>query len=256
VTACVSVATAWLTFELVKRREIETMARAELAKQRENFRLVAEHDRDERVRLETLRWANPILDAQGGLAGRLDNILKSAGYLALSREYKHAVNPNWSISYDYFMDSTLFFFGQYFAQIEKFKRELSFELFQSQREKDQLLEDIGAVERALSDFPPSYSCNGEDNQVFALQQRAMGDLLSTGASDEKARITNFAEFQENIATKKYRQQFAPLRALLEEVTPANECRWKRLETTRNALRKLEHTCRGLLSLKSPVADSR
>jgi hypothetical protein len=74
------------------------------------------------------------------------------------------------------MNSTLYLFGQYFCWIRMLEEELNFELFESQVEKDEFFFAVREVSKALSDFPPSYSCSGKDFQVFRLQQRVIGEL--------------------------------------------------------------------------------
>ena len=241
-TAAVSIVTAWVTFQVVKRAEIRETIAAELEKQQALMRQSLERDRDERLRIETLRWANPILGAEKSLSKRLDNILIGDGYLALSEQ--GLWDRHWSVTYDYFMQSTLFEFAQYFASIERFKQEMSFELFRKGvPDKDHLIDRIDAVAGSLSDFPRDGVCKENDAQVFTLQQRAMGDLLSADAS---GKLISFAEFGERIQAPRYKRTFEPLRRLLKDVTP-EDCRWARLQLCRTALKDIAQTCEELLS---------
>jgi hypothetical protein len=146
---------SWLTYRFVKRREIVDTVRAEIEKQRHLAVIQVEREKKERIRQEVIRWANPILGAVKQLEGRLKNILEEDGYLALSKSYEQFVNPSWSISYEYFINSTLFLFGQYFAWVQMLQEELSFELFQTQQDKDDFLVAIAEVAKSLARFPPN-----------------------------------------------------------------------------------------------------
>ena len=61
----------------------------------------AASQKKERIRLEILRWANPILGAVTDLQARLENILNDSGNLALQRSPRRPLPPSWSVSYDY-----------------------------------------------------------------------------------------------------------------------------------------------------------
>lgn len=147
------------------------------------------------------------------------------------------------------MNSSLFLFGQYFAWIRMFEEELSFELFESQKEKDEFTKAIRSVSKALGGFPPkSYTCSGQDTQVFNLQQRAIGELFIVGDNENRRCIT-YPEFLEKQDNWEFSRHLEPLRNLLERITPPDtDCRWKRLEAVRKALVYLESQCRELLVL--------
>ena len=106
-----------------------------------SFKVEVEADaaRKDRIRDQVSQWANPILDAVRGLEARLDNILSDEGYLALSRETQSKVNPEWTISYDYFYPTTIYHFSQYFCWIRLFEEHLSFELFTTHLKKIRFL---------------------------------------------------------------------------------------------------------------------
>ena len=230
---------SWLGYRF-KRKEMIDNARADL-----------ETSREERIRREIIRWANPILGAVKDLEGRLINILERDGYLALSEEYKEQVNPNWSISYTYFMCSTLYLFGQYFSWIRMFQEELNFELFQSHRHKDEIFKDLENVGRSLGEFPPeNYECSGKDAQVFRLQQRSIGELLIIREGDHR-RCMSYPEFLQKLSDHQFNQHLEPLRSILKDLDPQDDqddCRWKRLEATRRALTELKDSCEELLAL--------
>jgi len=236
-------ASSWLTYRFVKRQELIHIQKLESEKQKR-----------ERIRREIIRWANPVLSSVQSLQSQLRNILERDGYLAMRKDYKEQINSNWSISYDYFMNSLPFLFGQYFAWTQILRDELNFELFETQNEKDIFFQSIHRVSRALSSFPPSHHllCQGKDTQVFALQQRAMGELLILREEDNK-RCMSYPDFVENIKTEKFQQHFLPLIVLLDGVNPDEDCRWKRLEDTTVALKNLEKVCKELLNIQTHTA---
>jgi hypothetical protein len=228
---------SWLGYRF-KRKEIIDKARGDLEKSLE-----------ERIRREIIHWANPILGAVKDLEGRLRNILERDGYLALSEEYKEQVNPNWSISYAYFMRSTLYLFGQYFAWVRMLQEELNFELFQSHQQKDEIFNALEKVNRSLGSFPPkNYECSGKDTQVFRLQQRAIGELLIIREGDHR-RCLSYPEFFQKLSDHQFNQHLEPLRSLLKDLNPKDDCRWKRLEATRRTLTELKDSCEELLALQ-------
>jgi hypothetical protein len=276
VSIIVSTISAWLIFRFVKRAELATilqnevtkfelvkkpeMAEAlqnELRQQRQLLELEQQRDRESRIRQEILRWANPILAAVEDLSQRLKNILQRAGYPALDPKWNPKSIPNWAISHDYFMNSSLYLFAIYFAQTRQLRRELSFEFFSTQQEKDRLFDAIDKVATSLSSYPyqPIMGCSGRDAQVFRLQQRSLGELLirpGTGVDNYSGHsaIVTYPEFLQCMKEGgDFATHFDPLKKLLEGVRPGDNCRWMRLEQTYQALQELDAVCRELLDLR-------
>ncbi len=264
VSIVVSVVTAWLIFELVKKREIaeglrleverlelvkkpelEVTLRNEIERQRETIELEEAREKEDRVRQEVLRWANPILGAVQDLYERLGNILYNQAFCALHPEY--AESGQWSVSYDYFLYSTLYCFGVYFAYAVALRNSLSFELFQSQKEKDELFEALHAVNHALGGYPSLHNCSGLDRQVFSLQQRSMGSVLLRRS--DGVECISYPEFREKLNGENYALIFLPLRKLVESLTPSpDDCRWDRLRAVHSKLAELNNACHKVLRL--------
>ncbi len=82
-------------------KELEQF-KANITKELEQYKtnITAQGLREERIRKEIIRWANPILGAVQELNSRLDNILDNSGYLVLSKNYERRINKDWSVSYD------------------------------------------------------------------------------------------------------------------------------------------------------------
>ena len=214
--------TSWLYYHYIKRNEIKEGVVAEIEKHRDILALEIEGSKKERIRQEIIRWANPILDTVEDLEYRLKNILQNGGYLALSKEYNEMLNPNWSISYSYYMNSTLYLFGQYFTWTQMLQEELNFELFQSQHEKDEFFKAIYKVSESLGKFPANFSCSGKDTQVFKLQQRAIGELL-IHRENNQTRCMSYTDFLQKLEENQFNQHLEQLRYLLEDLDPTQEC---------------------------------
>lgn len=259
--------TAWLTFHLVKKRELaaslrleidrlELVRKPELAEslryelqlQTELAALAEDTNRRERVRKETLRWATPILSTVDDLRGRLDNILNKAGHVVLSPTWRHT--GQWSITHEHFLTSTVYLFAAYFAYTEQLRQTLSFELFRSQEDKDKLFQALHSVASTLSAFPaPWGGRNGaRDSQVFRMQQRALGELMIVERSGEPACL-RFPDFLGRSSDPDFAMHVEPVRELVESLTPADtDGRWQRLQHTLKALNSLSLVCRDILDL--------
>jgi hypothetical protein len=216
--------------------------------------------RKERLREEVLRWANPILNAVLGLRSRLRNILEDELRLALSpvsADAKRPVNRDWAVSFDYVMPSTLFVFAEYFAWVQLLRERVSLELFESRLAQERFLEATWEVTRALGDWSAQHA-DLEDNdapladtdtQVFALQQRAVGELVIDRDHDPP-RIVTYRAFLDSLETDaRVASLFEPLRVLVEDLEPGTK-RWRRLESTLAALDALESECRTVLRVHS------
>lgn len=252
---------SWITYQLkrkelfetaqLKQKEIVATMLGDIEVQHQIQAGFQEKEKNDRVREQIIQWANPILRAVEGLNYRLENILDN-GYMALNKQGQFP--PGWSITYDYFMSSTLYLFAQYFAWIQMLRELLSFELFQSEHTKVEFFKCIHAVGKPLSDFPyaPLNNCSGEDRQVFRLQQRVIGELLILGDSNSP-RCMSYPDFLEKLKEPSFEHHLQPLRALLENVIPDDNCRWIRLNETRRALRNLMEYCQQVLKMPEETA---
>ncbi len=242
-----------------KRREIIETALADFAKQRQLQAEVQAKERNDRVRQQIIEWANPIFGAVDDLEHRLRNILNDGAYVALHQDYVQPIDLQWSVTYDYFMPSTLYHFAQYFAWIQMLREELSFELFQSQQTKDVFFKAVTKVGRSLAEYPaPAYfRCSGTDTQVFWLQQRAIGELLILRDGDQR-RCMNYSDFLDKLCDPAFERHLIPLKSLLQDVSPepGSNCRWARLSATRQALLDLKWQCQQVLALPEEEIDGR
>ncbi len=227
----------------------------------ESSRLKAEHQQqlettaaaDDRLRKEVVRWANPILNAVNDLDYRLRNILELEGYVALDPATASS-DPQWSMTYDYFLDSTLYLFAQYFCQIHLLRQELSFEVFGTHEKKVAFAEPILAVEKSIGDYSASFKFDGtgNDRQVFRFRQRAIGELLTNPVAKAPSCIA-FPTYLIKKADSQFVAAFDPLQKFVDKLKPG-ERRWARLLCTCEALGELRSECEKLLSLKHASTD--
>lgn len=212
---------------------------------------------EQRIREEVLRWTNPVLDAVDALESRLKNILNDGLHRALHKGRKdRPVNPDWAVSYEYVLPTTLYLFANYFAWIRLLQEKLSFELFESEQVKKRFFDAMWRVSKTLSDWPrPEVRGWGRDAQVFALQQRAIGEAVIRRDTD-RGRPMTIPEFLSAYGNKNeptFNAILQPLRELLEELERDSQ-RWARLSLTLTELHAFGEECRALLKLGGPSHD--
>lgn len=212
------------------------------------LQLNSKYARDERIREELLRWSNPILGSVKELKGRLENILDNDGYLALSPN-SNEINPDWSITYDYYLRSTVFLFCQYSCNLELFREQLRFEVFITNEEKDRFFEKSKKVGKALSSFPHedlnSLPRRG-DMQVFHLQQKMLGGIMIVRDGDVD-RCMRYSEFDSKWDELESSGALGPLIVFLRDINETDQRRWRRLELMKDALDELQGECESLIS---------
>jgi len=132
-------------------------------------------------------------------------------------------------------------------------QELSFELFRSQAEMRTFFAKVDKVSSKLSDFPPffegkekEYEGTGQDEQVFRLQQRAIGEILAARRGNRRA-CRSYAYFRTKLVDRDFSSVFDPVRRLIDKLKPEDR-RWKRLVDTHAALTELQGECNRLLKL--------
>jgi hypothetical protein len=207
----------------------------------------------DRVRNEIVRWSNPILTAVYELQDRLRNIQdkREKGYLALSKDAKDKLDPNWSMSYEYFLSSSVFLFSRYFCTVGLLEESLSVELFRKHEIKDAFFAKIYDVEDTLSLFPNddklSSITNTWDRQVFGLQQRGVGGALVL-STNGNSRCMRYSEFVEKWKEPAFQKAMEPITNFLDGLGPDTRP-WMRLTLMAAALEKLCTECRRRLSLE-------
>lgn len=217
-----------------------------------NLELASRAARADRIRQEVVRWANPIFGAVDDLERRLGNILNDDGYLALSPDASGQINPEWSISYDYFLPSTEFLFCQYFCWVRLLEEKLSFEFFEKQKEKDDFFEKVRAVRHTLTAFPLLGLADvpgAGDRQIFALQQRSLGEVVAVSSNGE-SRCLTYSAFVEKRSDPTFALMLHPLTTFIDRLQPTDARRWRRLQLMAQALKELRTHCETLLQVDS------
>lgn len=212
----------------------------------------------DRLREEVLRWTNPVLDAVKGLESRLSNILSDQLHEALHRSRKdRPVDPDWAVSYDYVLPTTLYLFANYFAWIRLLQEKLSFELFESEQVKTRFFDAMWRVSNTLSEWPrEEVRGSGCDAQVFALQQRAIGEAVIRRDTESPRPMTvpEFLSAYGNKDEPTFNAILEPLRELVEDLERGTK-RWARLALTLTELHAFGDECRDLLKLREASLDA-
>ena len=240
---------SWINYTF-KKQEIINQVIADLNKDRSKLNMEEEKARQERVRKEVIRWANPIKVSVDSLEKRLNDIVNDNGYLALDKDCKNKINPNWSITYEYYIPSTLFLFAQYFGWVQLIKEELSYELVQSKTKEVNLLDKFDNVSHALSAFPPrpKFECKKRDLQIFTLQQRAIADLMLQDRGNGSRTCISYPEFLKKMKDPSFSAHFKSLLTFVDNLNPSDDCRWKRMGQTLEALKDLQDGCNKFIDL--------
>lgn len=241
-STALSLLLARLTFRFVKRPELEKSLENKLEEERTRRSM----DRDERVRSQVAKWADPILMAARDLHSRLGNLINEAGYLPLATDWDRRKPSDWSVTHDYMLDSTLYLFGRYFACVHLLRTELGADAFPPNTEKDELFQGVRGVAGALSTYPAIFNdegCAGADAQLLRWQQQALAEVF---VDRGELRVISFAEFLDRKSS--LRVHLEPLNAVLINLAPEppGNCRWQRLLSVVHPLEKVRDRCQQLL----------
>ena len=219
----------------------------------------SESERENRLRGQAMKWANPILSAIRDLKSRTDEILQNEGYRALSVTSSKAPY-GWSIEYNYYMVSTLYYFAQYFCWTRMLQQKISAELFVDNSELEDFQKLMDGVSGSLERFPFTAKIEEttkdldndkvhKDIQVFSLQQRAIGESLVFDGESGGERIMSYKKFVDNWVNPdnaKFRRHMEPLETFLKEIKPDNDMRWLRLLEMQKQLSDFELACTDVL----------
>lgn len=233
IAAVFAVVSSWATYRFVNRREmVETRI------------LEADAERQERVRTELIKWSNDVNVAVDDLYGRLGAILNQNGWVALNPAFVRSPTAVWSVTHEYYMNSTLFLFGQFFGWIQLLREDVNYEIFRNARENSDFISALLGVSKSLGDYPLTY-CMGHDAQVFRLQQRAIADLFIV-SGDGTPRMLRYHEFISKKDEADFAPHLDPLRELLVGISPEGDCRWPRIEHLFGTIGALKTQCNQIL----------
>jgi hypothetical protein len=168
----------------------------------------------------------------------------------LSRNAEDRINKDWSMSYDYFLPSSVYLFARYFCAVGLLEESLSVECFKKPESKDAFLSTVHAVRDTLSLFPRtelSSIADYRDRQVFGLQQRGAGEALTVSTKDNW-RCMRYSEFIERWKEPSFQKAMEPMTTFLDGLEP-NTRPWMRLTLMAEKLQQLRIAYQRQLSLE-------
>lgn len=197
--------------------------------------------KEERMRAERYAWQNSVYESVRSLSRRLGNILTDDGHVALAPGA--VLDPQWSMTHEYFLESTMFLFAQYFCCVQLIRDDLSFELFASIEERDRFFSAFDRVSNALGTFPRSdATTDAVDRQVFRLEQREIGETLIVSDKRRGRRCMRFATFRDSFSAGQLDDVLLPLRRFLVGLEKEKDIRFRRLEDVKAGLEQVEQAC--------------
>jgi hypothetical protein len=177
------------------------------------------------------RYAKPLLQAAYELEGRLESILDE------KRNGRLWLWPNWQpdpsnvelppVTFDYYLKSTLYLIGQFFAWIDIMKKEEIF-LPLSDRAVNQEFQTL--LEDCIKAFSDSRVASGP--AIFRQQQRAIGEQMSELSDKDKTlRCISYSTFVDKYEQdERYRRWFEPAETLVLKIEREGDPRMKRLQS--------------------------
>ncbi|MEO5332373.1 MAG: hypothetical protein H7839_10150 [Magnetococcus sp. YQC-5] len=182
------------------------------------------------------RCSAPIIHSSYLLIRRLQNIIDEKNHIALSESWQP--KPHWPMTNEYFVESTIYLFGLYFAALEKFEAD-SMHLLSEGKNYKALFELIKNTRRALYDV----SLNTDrifDFQVYLMEQKAIGDLFLSDKNDFK--VISYSEFMLSMKNEEhFIRVMSPIKKLIINISNGdNDFRMIRLSKFREELKGLHN----------------
>ena len=192
-------------------------------------RLDEERQRQAEAEKLAARYAKPLLQAAYELEGRLESILDE------KRNGRLWLWPNWEpdpnntelppVTFDYYLKSTLYLIGQFFAWIDIMKKEEIF-LPLSDRAINQEFQTL--LEDCIKAFSDSRVASGP--AIFRQQQRAIGEQMSEESKDKTLRCVSYSTFVDDYEqNERYRRWFEPAESLVLKIEREGDPRMKRIQ---------------------------
>ncbi|HEY7127269.1 MAG TPA: hypothetical protein VH540_25275 [Ktedonobacterales bacterium] len=181
------------------------------------------------------RYAKPLVLAASELHDRVESVLNEErlGRLALWPDWKPAPDQA-QTTHDYYLKSTLYLIGQFFAWVDIMKKE---EIFLPLSDKEINLAFQSILDGCVKAFSDSRIARGP--AIFKHQQRAIGEKMSEETGKEKAlRCISYSSFVEKYEQdEQYRRWFAPVEALITQLEREGDPRMQRLEALDHQLER-------------------
>lgn len=200
-------------------------------------RLDEERQRQEEAEKLAARYAKPLLQAAYELEGRLESVLDEA------RMGRRWLWPDWQptpiipITFDYYLKSSLYLIGQFFAWIDIMKKE---EIFLPLSDKAINQEFQTLLENCIKAFSDSRVAPGV--AIFRHQQRAIGEQMSEESDKDKTlRCISYSTFVDNYEqNERYRRWFEPAESLILKIEREGDSRMDRLRAVTAQLKHFKH----------------
>jgi len=166
---------------------------------------------------------------------RLQNTLCEGNYKLLAQSRKP--EPHWPATHEDFMESTQYFFGAFFACLERYNSEVLFLPYGRHKANKEFRKLVREAQRKLYDVSLN-THKLRDHQVYLLEQKAMGEVLLLGGGSVP--IMGFLEFRNRLRKEpEFREAFLPVWELMVDLEPGNQnFRFARLELFAGSLKAL------------------
>ncbi|HEY7348701.1 MAG TPA: hypothetical protein VH599_10335 [Ktedonobacterales bacterium] len=187
------------------------------------------------------RYAKPLLQAAYELEGRLEAILDE------KRNGRLWLWPNWQpdptnaelppLTFDYYLKSSLYLIGQFFAWIDIMKKE---EIFLPLSDKAINQEFQTLLDNCIKAFSDSRVASGV--AIFRQQQRAIGEQMSEeSAKDRTLHCASYSTFVDKYEQdERFRRWFEPAESLILQIEREGDPRMKRLQAITLQLKHFKH----------------
>lgn len=204
---------------------------------RRSKRLDDEQQRQADAEKLTARYAKPLLQAAWELEGRLKD------FLLEDPHYRRALKPDWQppaewpVTHEYYLQSTIYTIGQFFAWIDIMRKEEIFLPLSNKEVNRKFQEHLNLCCKAFSN-----SRVAPGPSIYRPQQRAIGEQMSElSPKDETLRCIGYSTFVSNYQNNsEYRSWFAPIEALILSLELEGDPRIKRIEAITTQLHHFVH----------------
>lgn len=194
--------------------------------EKEKSVLKQEYEKYDRQREELKKWANPVLAAVNGLAGRLNYIVTDNGYQELEKHHPQ---------FNYYFPSTLYYFAQYLCWIQILKEEINYEIFSEKAEEVNFFKSLRDVNVSLRNV-------NSPAPIFSLQQRQIAEIMRSDV-DEKRKCITYHEFViKHKEDGTFKDILKPLEELVEKIAGPDQY----TNTILKEVLDLKEQCQGLL----------
>jgi len=214
----------------VSKKIFDTFITSYLEKKKKIISIDIENDISRKKEIK--KWTNPVLSSINGLNGRLKHTIEENGYQELNENHAN---------YNYYNTSTLYYFAQYLCWIQILKEEIDYEIFDENNIEAKFFQSIKNVNKKLRDYS-DIEFDKRNNPIYSLQQREIAESMRI----EDSNCMSYYTFNKKIKDDaEFKETILPLQELIKNIESDSE-KFKRLESTYNALEKLKKEAENIL----------